>query len=419
MPATNNLSPSIQPYADNGTNYQSNNPDFIQRDENGNIIIDQGDGNNQNLVLETVSLNYFNSSVVNNIDTRFKYFKFPAENIAIPDISFEGFGIEDLVDFTFAKFGPAENDALTATQGWGQLDMSNVLAGNLQEADSINKYNITTLIKQSGNDLRFRIRLSHNYRSVERLADVGVVGFTFDNDGLPEISYKTPFSQLPEPLKTVWTNEGLSGQQWNTSLVTPNTYPSSIFPNNAFVSDSLIIYQYYRNKGSSVANATQQTRDWLEENDGFLGAAVGKYNLDADEITANVEKAKEVSIAASVGIPGSVFFRLEQLKSDGTTSTIQLFPSPGQNQDGVVETELTSNPPEITEYDIIIPNSSFEVGDKFSISSIVGQWTNNESSYEGTANPRLQHTLLKDGTYWSITDASKNVDINNIEIETP
>lgn len=155
-------SSDVQPYIDNGTNYQSNNPDFIQRDDNGNIIINQGQSNNQNLVLETIDLNYNNLSVVNNIDTRFKYFKFPAVSTALPDISFEGFGIDDLTATLPAKYRPSEIFQIRSkTPNIVGLLMDVVIQGRLQTYT--NTFEITRELKESGADLRFAGRLVHDY----------------------------------------------------------------------------------------------------------------------------------------------------------------------------------------------------------------------------------------------------------------
>jgi len=55
--------------------------------------------------------------------------------------------------------------------------------------------------------------------------------------------------------------------------------------------------------------------------------------------------------------------------------------------------------------DIIIPNSEFEIGDRFGIGAQAGQ--NNDTQY---------HTINALQSYWVISDASKNVDLWNQEI---
>ena len=57
------------------------------------------------------------------------------------------------------------------------------------------------------------------------------------------------------------------------------------------------------------------------------------------------------------------------------------------------------------EVDIVIPNSEFEIGDRFGIGAKAGQ--NNATEF---------HTINALQSYWVITDASKNVDLWNQEI---
>ena len=57
------------------------------------------------------------------------------------------------------------------------------------------------------------------------------------------------------------------------------------------------------------------------------------------------------------------------------------------------------------EVDIVIPNSEFEIGDRFGIGAKAGQ--NNDTEY---------HTINALQSYWVITNASKNVDLWNQEI---
>ena len=163
-----NLAPSQQtnppgavPYIENGLTYQSNNPDFVERDDNGNIIVNQGATDNQNLVLEATSLRYVNASVIRNIDTRFKYFRFPAENVAVPDISFEGFGVDDIIDPITARYVPSANYTIQNDQFSTGILMDIVQQGLPQVFT--NQYYISDVIKESGVNLRMQGRIRHRY----------------------------------------------------------------------------------------------------------------------------------------------------------------------------------------------------------------------------------------------------------------
>ena len=70
-------------YTEYGLTAQSNNPDIITRDNNGNVIIYSGNDGNQKLLIETVKERYTNRSVIDTIDTQFRYFTFPVADVGV------------------------------------------------------------------------------------------------------------------------------------------------------------------------------------------------------------------------------------------------------------------------------------------------------------------------------------------------
>lgn len=70
-------------YTQYGLTAQSNNSDIIKRDSNGNVIIYSGNDDNQKLFIETVKEQYTNQSVINTIDTQFRYFTFPVADVGV------------------------------------------------------------------------------------------------------------------------------------------------------------------------------------------------------------------------------------------------------------------------------------------------------------------------------------------------
>ena len=70
-------------YTEYGLTVQSNNPDIIKRDNNGNVIIYSGNDDNQKLLIETVKERYTNRSVIDTIDTQFRYFTFPVADVGV------------------------------------------------------------------------------------------------------------------------------------------------------------------------------------------------------------------------------------------------------------------------------------------------------------------------------------------------
>lgn len=402
--------PAVQPYIDNGLTYQSNNADFVERDDNGNIIINQGSEDNQNLVLEAMSLFYVNRSVVRNIDTRFKYFKFPAENIAVPDISFEGFGIDDLADPLYAKYRPSEpytvSNRGSDRNKYSGILMDEVIQGLPQQYR--NRYEITPEIKELAVDgLRMRIRLEHIYNSY----GIDLANSRWSpEDG----TVKALHSQLSPWIR----NNIITEADWNT-----------------FEGSALVIYNrfVFNNEGdldAADADFKEQLNEWnfqTENTETFLEEAKNRYIrifFNERDLTPDPETNQPRNTLIA-GAYGTIYFSI--IKRDYETGNLirdyrELSVEAGEN--GVItatgpeisEYDIPAREPKISEYDIIIPPDLFDVGELFGIGAIVGQ-------RPGIEQPRRfirpQHTILSAGTQWSITDASKNVDENNVEIETP
>ena len=78
-------------YKENGLTYKSNIPGLINRDGAGNIILNEDATNNQWIVIEPVHENFTNKSIIDTIDTQFKFFKFPART----NVTFESSLPED------------------------------------------------------------------------------------------------------------------------------------------------------------------------------------------------------------------------------------------------------------------------------------------------------------------------------------
>ena len=260
-------------YQRQGLNYISNNINIIPRDDAGNIVLQETDVNNPLLIIDSVTEQFTNASVLKVLDTQFKYFKFPARTTVVDeeavDLNLDLDLQVELQDAAFARYRPSENRLILASADYSGILMDEVQEGLSQQ--STNAYTISKDIKNSGVDLRFRIKLQHQY-------DEAFVG------------YGTAYFSIIKA----------SEQGLNRS------------------------YRTFENTSDRVPN-----------------------------------------------IPGSIF------RSD------------------VQDLEV----------DIVIPNSEFEIGDRFGIGAKAGQ--NNATEF---------HTINALQSYWVITDASKNVDLWNQEI---
>lgn len=145
-------------YINNSVTAQSNNPDIIKRDANGNVVLYSGQSDNQKLLIETVKEQYTKRSVINALDTQFRYFTFPTRQVVeeiVPNVDF-GLGSDDIA---FARYIPGTSYALpisTAASPSG-IDFSVAEVG-LQPKE--NKYYITQQVADLNIPLRFRLRLA-------------------------------------------------------------------------------------------------------------------------------------------------------------------------------------------------------------------------------------------------------------------
>jgi hypothetical protein len=74
---------------------------------------------------------------------------------------------------------------------------------------------------------------------------------------------------------------------------------------------------------------------------------------------------------------------------------------------------ITPNEVQDTYIDIVVLNETFEAGDWFGITQ-----TNTEGHQRENEVDPIYHTIIGEQTYWSITDASKDVDEWNRELNT-
>ena len=258
-------------YQRDGLTRISNNQSVVPRDANGNISLEENVTTNPLLIIEPMTTKITTKSMLRVLDTQFTYFSFPV-SIEFDDASIDlDLNVDlQLPDPVFARYRPSENRVILADPDYSGILMDEVQEGLSQQ--STNAYTISKDIKNSGVDLRFRIKLQHQY-------DAAFVG------------YGTAYFSIIKA----------SEQGLNRS------------------------YRTFENTSDRVPN-----------------------------------------------IPGSIF-----------------------SSDDVQNLEV----------DIVIPNSEFEIGDRFGIGAKAGQ--NNATEF---------HTINALQSYWVITDASKNVDLWNQEI---
>jgi len=150
-------------YQKDGLTSISNNESIMPRDANGNIILQQDGTANPLLIIEPTANKITNKSMMRILDTQFKYFKFPPRTTIIDEEPVDLDLDLDLqsLDPVFARYRPSEDQKIPASTEYSGIEISEVQDGIIQQ--SPNTYTITKELKNSGVDLRFRIKLQHRY----------------------------------------------------------------------------------------------------------------------------------------------------------------------------------------------------------------------------------------------------------------
>ena len=211
-------------YLKRGLTYISNDSAIIPRDTAGNIVLNESAANNPMLYIDPVAEQITMKSALKVLDTRFKYYKFPVtvNTTTTTDLNTD---ITLESDIIFARYKPSENRTINAGVVFSGILMDELEDGQPQK--NANVYYITKAIKNSGVDLRFRIKLNHRYDAPLVTSSNSTVAFTIIKQG-PNYpinrSYLGQFSR--------------SGQDGRWSVIKPyevwDTLIEVVIPNSEF-----------------------------------------------------------------------------------------------------------------------------------------------------------------------------------------
>jgi hypothetical protein len=150
-------------YRKDGLTSISNNESIMPRDAHGNVILQQDGTANPLLIIEPTANKITNKSMMRILDTQFKYFKFPARTTVVDEEPVDLDLDLDLqsLDPVFARYRPSEDRRIIASAEYAGILMDEVQDGLPQQ--TANTYTVTKELKNSGADLRFRIKLQHRY----------------------------------------------------------------------------------------------------------------------------------------------------------------------------------------------------------------------------------------------------------------
>lgn len=151
-------------YQIDGLTRISNNQSVVPRDANGNISLQENVTTNPLLIIEPMATKITTKSMLRVLDTQFKYFKFPARTSVIEEEPVD-LDFDLTLDPVFARYQPSEDRKILTGDVYSGILMDTVVDGWPQS--SINSYTISKEIKNSGVDLRFRIKLQHRYDNLD------------------------------------------------------------------------------------------------------------------------------------------------------------------------------------------------------------------------------------------------------------
>jgi sulfur carrier protein ThiS len=193
-------------YINNGLTVVSNNTDIVPRDAAGNVIVQDG----SYIVIETNSFNIDNVSMLKVLDTQFNHFKFPVSvnrNFIDPNFNFE-FDQDPI----FARYKPRYLNSSGAEIDLGVIPNDNstpsgfnfaeIVAGKAQI--STNRYTVSTEAKETGADLRFRVKIEYRCDSSLKDNPGQVAGFVIIKEG-PNYPINREFRKFPDqPLMNLY-----------------------------------------------------------------------------------------------------------------------------------------------------------------------------------------------------------------------
>lgn len=213
-------------YKQQGLTVTSNNTSIIPRDTAGNIILQENSETNPILIIEPVTTKITTNSILRVIETRFQYYSFPASIIAVAtaaDLNVD-FTLDSDTDLIFARYKPSENSTVAAPS----LTPSGILMDEIESGGAqknTNVYYINKEIKNSGKDLRFRVKINHRYDGIND----GYALFTITKQG--------PNFDLERNYKPGYIDNGgpLPGDTWHTKPL--------FYTHGNFQSDTVIQWQ--------------------------------------------------------------------------------------------------------------------------------------------------------------------------------
>jgi hypothetical protein len=366
-------------YLQNGLTAISNNTAIIPRDSAGNIIITENSDDNPLLIIEPTARQISKQSFLNTIQTRFQYFSFPATVFATGSFEPAPINLEDiLLDPIYSRYKPTEPRRILTGTPSGIL-MDELVDGS--PTQKINRYFINKEIKNSGADLRFRIKLQHRF------------------DTPNAFEFGTAFFYIAKTTTQDGANRTFLGPFFNSNFINPQQQAAFV----QLINDIITNATEYCTLGQANALDSDITATFITifdiippANSIILPTAItnGLRNI-LQNIPIIVSGDQDTAENNLVGTNNQIDVLRPNLRSTLLTRL-----------DNYLDQVQQASPGRIGQYgvqdlyiDVTIPNSSFEQGDVFGITAICN--INEEFRF---------HTINSDTSYWSVTNANKVVD---------
>jgi len=345
------------------------NTNIMPRDAMGNIELQTSSSTNTLLIVDTYDERITKKYAVRFLDTQFQYFKFPATTIVSGsnlNINLDAINLQITDDILFAKYVLSED----INVNWAAQSVYGAGPG--------------------GNNGRY-----------------GATGGSRDMPAgsLPAI----PSSDSNSENKNDFRDDILNTSRGNASgknLLQPINFNSVEAGNAQLESAGYKITQIIKQSGKDLRFRIQIKH---------------YYESGTDLGSGDAQKRDTAKYILNYFASSSMWFSVIKTGTNGENKQYRGAFTASFGVGGALQKTITKYETQTFILDTVIPNSEFTIGDVFKIGGIskyyIPQSTYVLDAYTGDDNfpsHYASHKILKAGTYWSVTDASINVDQNNI-----
>jgi hypothetical protein len=345
---------------------------IMPRDAASNIMISSG-SNNTKLIIDTYDELISKKLAVKYLDTRFNYFKFPATTVvALQDININLDTIELNLqnEYLFAKYVLSGDTDVN----WAAQSTYSAGAGSYPSAGNNGRYGATGGSRDMPS------------------GSLPVIS-SFDTNGTNKNRFRSDVLNI--------TRGAASGR----ALIQPiNTFSSVEAGNAQLESGGYKITQLIKESGKDLRFRIQIKH---------------YYESGTDLASGDSQKRNTAQYISNYFASSSMWFSVIKTGTNGENKQYRGAFTASFGVGGALQKTITRYETQTFVLDTIVPNYDFAVGDVFKIGGISKYYISPAvilDAYTGDDNFPNQyayHKILKAGTYWSVTDASKNVDINN------